>query len=268
MAQEREWLWGVGLDVIATFCGTAGKQLLRYAAVTHNSKIYPLALLLTGIIDPVFDALAYAFAAASVVTACGGLVIVWNVILAPLTLDESLTRSRAAGAALIVFGTAGTGLFGDHSATDRSLDDYLALFGRSGALRYYVLLALTLAACAYAARTSRHRSFYMSVFAGILAGNTFTTKATVELLQCVYLSASASCAENPFATPWSAPLLLGTLVSSGGALLVLAFALQDSEALVAISVFEVPPRHPLLPPPTPPSPIPDHPPPDPPTITP
>lgn len=237
-AESMEWLLGIGLDAVATLSGTVGKQLLRFAATSGNVWMYPLGMFFTGVIDPVFDAGAYAFAAASIVTACAGLVIVWNVILAPFTLGEQLTRSRAAGAALIVIGTAGTGVFGDHRTVDRSLEEYLDLICRRDALCYYALLVLALACCALGARSSLHRSFCLSAFAGLLAGNTFTTKATVELLQCVFTSASASCADNPFATPWPYLMLLGTLVSSGGSLLILAFALQDSEALMAITVFE------------------------------
>ena len=153
------WVLGVGLDAVATLTGTVGKQLLRYAATTRNPWYYPLGLFFTGIIDPIFDAAAYSFAAASIVTACAGLVIVWNVLLAPYTLGEPLTPSRKWAAALICVGTVLTGLFGNHvevicpcrhptrirapsaaaradppvpwpSQVHRTVDEYLTLFTR------------------------------------------------------------------------------------------------------------------------------------------
>ena len=71
-----------------------------------------------------------------------------------------------------------------------------------------------------------------------LAGNTFTTKAVMEILECVASDDVAGCESNPFYTPW--PYALGgfSLVFSGGSLAILAVALRFSEALMAITVFE------------------------------
>ena len=186
---------GVGLDAVATFTGAVGKMLLRHAAVTGNMWFYPLGFFFTGIVDPVFDASAYSFAAASIVTACAGLVIVWTVILAPCYLGEPLTQSRAASALLICAGTIGTGVFGNHVEVNRTVDEYLALFTRPAACAYYAVLALCLAACLARRRTSTEphiKGFYLSAFAGLLAGNTFTTKAGMELLECVATHAAVS----------------------------------------------------------------------------
>ena len=58
------WVYGVLLDGVATFMGTVGKQLLRYAALPGKSVwYYPLGLFFTGFIDPIFDTAAYSFAA-------------------------------------------------------------------------------------------------------------------------------------------------------------------------------------------------------------
>ena len=102
------WYIGVLLDAVATLAGTGGKQLLRYAVVKQNWVYYPLGLLCTAVIDPAFDLSAYSFAAQSIISPMGGMVVVWNVLIAPLTLGEVLTRSRKAGAALIVVGTVQT----------------------------------------------------------------------------------------------------------------------------------------------------------------
>jgi uncharacterized membrane protein len=193
---ELNTVIGVGLDTVATFTGAVGKMLLRHAAVTGNMWFYPLGFLFTGVIDPAFDATAYSFAAASIVTACAGLVIVWTVILAPCYLGEPLTRSRAVSALLICAGTIGTGVFGNHVEVERNVDEYLALFTRPSACAYYAVLAVCLAACLARSRAAAEpqiKGFYLSALAGLLAGNTFTTKACMEMLECVATHEAVSC---------------------------------------------------------------------------
>ena len=176
---ELSTLIGVGLDGVATFTGSVGKMLLRHAAVTGNMWFYPLGLFFTAIIDPVFDSAAYSFAAGSIITACAGLVIVWTVLLAPCALGEPLTPARGWSALLICLGTVGTGVFGNHEEVDRTVDAYLALFTRPAACVYYAVLLVALAFCfarSRAAASPQIKGFYLSALAGLLAGNTFTTK--------------------------------------------------------------------------------------------
>ena len=109
-------------------------QLLRHAAVTHNNWYYPLGLALTAVIDPAFDLLAYSFAAQSIIAAAAGLVVVWNVLLAPCTLGEELTPSRRLGALLICAGTVCIGLFGNHEEIERTPVEYSQLFARPAAI--------------------------------------------------------------------------------------------------------------------------------------
>ena len=127
------WFVGVFLDAIATLAGTGGKQLLRFAVVKNNVWYYPLGLVCTAVIDPAFDISAYAFAAQSIISPMGAMVVVWNVAIAPCTLGEVLTRSRKIGAGLIIFGTLFVGFFGNHNSKERTADEYLQLFGRPAA---------------------------------------------------------------------------------------------------------------------------------------
>ena len=85
-----QWYIGLCLDVVATLAGTGGKQLLRHAAVSKNMWFYPLGLVCTAVIDPAFDISAYSFAAQSIIAPCAGMVVVWNVLLAPWTLGETV----------------------------------------------------------------------------------------------------------------------------------------------------------------------------------
>eukprot|EP00965_Chrysotila_dentata_P111922 3701620-Pleurochrysis_carterae.AAC.5 len=220
---EQQWIIGVLLDGVATFCGTVGKQLLRYAATTGNPWFYPLGLVFTGVIDPIFDVAAYSFAAASIITACAGLVIVWNVLLAPYTLGEPLTYERKWAALLICAGTVFTGVFGNHVEVERTVDEYLDLFSRPAACAYYAALAVVVAILlVYCVKGKPQlRGFYVSSLAGLLAGNTFTTKASVEMFECVATHEAIGCESNPFLTIWPYLLIVCTIFFSGGSLGIL-----------------------------------------------
>ena len=139
-----------------------------------------------------------------------GMVVVWNIVIAPCTLGEQLTRTRVWGALLIIIGTLLVGLMGNHNDTKRSVGEYLVLFGRFEAMAYYLIFALWSGVCGY---YWRHGSpfvsgFYVGALGGSLAGNMFTTKAVVEMLKCVFTGDpddpcdAVSCEFNPFFTIW------------------------------------------------------------------
>ena len=58
------------------------------------------------------------------------------------------------------------------------------------------------------------------------------------MLECVATHKAVGCDENPFYTVWPYLLGCGTLVFSGGSLLILGYAELSCEALMAITVFE------------------------------
>ena len=204
------WWIGVLLDAFATLAGTGGKQLLRYAVISKNPWYYPLGLMCTAMIDPAFDISAYGFAAQSIIAPCAGMVVVWNVLLAPCTLNERLTRSRLSGALLILVGTICVGLYGSHDDVERSVDEYLQLFSRPAAMVYYLIFAVWTCGCLYAWRrgSAFASGFAMGALGGSLAGNMFTTKAVVEMFKCV-AQGSDGCDANPFFTPY--PYLFFTI---------------------------------------------------------
>ena len=255
IAYNPLWFVGVLLDAVATLAGTGGKQLLRYAVVKNNVWYYPLGLLCTAVIDPAFDISAYSFAAQSIISPMGGMVVVWNIAIAPFTLGETLTRSRKWGALLIIIGTTLVGLSGNHEDTKRPVDGdgadgqprgYLQLFARDEALMYYTFLLLFCAVCCYYWRYGRPfvSGFYVGALGGALAGNMFTTKAVVEMLKCLATADpddpcdQASCAYNPFFTAWPYLFILISLTLACVSLYLLAVGLQKFEALYMITVFE------------------------------
>ena len=207
------WWIGVLLDAFATLAGTGGKQLLRYAVISKNPWYYPLGLMCTAMIDPAFDISAYGFAAQSIIAPCAGMVVVWNVLLAPCTLNERLTRSRLSGALLILVGTICVGLYGSHDDVERSVDEYLQLFSRPAAMVYYLIFAVWTCVCLYTWRrgSAFASGFAMGALGGSLAGNMFTTKAVVEMFKCVAQGSdnAQGCDANPFFTPY--PYLFFTI---------------------------------------------------------
>jgi len=240
--ESSYWWVGVLLDAVATLAGTGGKQLLRHAAVTKNMWYYPAGLVCTAMIDPAFDISAYSFAAQSIIAPCAGMVVVWNVLLAPCTLGERLTPSRMTGALLICVGTICVGLFGNHSEVERTVDEYLELFVRPAAMVYYILFAVWSAGCVryYRSGSPFVSGFCIGALGGSLAGNMFTTKAVVEMFECVTVGAenAEGCATNPFFTPWPYLFITISLTLACVSLYMLAVGLRTFEALYMITVFE------------------------------
>ena len=239
------WWIGVILDMVATLAGTIGKQLLRYAVVTKEMRYYPLGLFFTAVIDPVFDLSAYSFAAQSIIAPCAGMVVVWNVLLAPYTLQEKLTAPRLIGAVLVCIGTVIMGLCGNHDDVDRSVTEYLVLFSRPAAIVYYISFTLYCGAMTYVIlRKGRFASsFALGALGGSFAGNMFTTKAVVEMADCFRdFDRSGEefegCDPNPFLTPTPYLFASVSLVFACISLWMLAIGLRDCEALYMITVFE------------------------------
>jgi hypothetical protein len=253
------WWIGLALDCVATLAGTVGKLLLRYAAVSGRWHFYLVGLFLTAFIDPAFDMSAYSFTAQSIIAAAAGLVVVWNVILAPFVLDEVLTRSRAVGAALIFTGTVGVGVFGSHDEVDLQPQEYLALFLRTEALLYYAAFAAWTGCCVWFCGvpvpgsgylwpntvfvvpqrgSAELRGFLLVAFAGSLAGNSFVTKAWSELIVCDYIETSCSAYRSIFTDPFFYLFGAGSLTVAAFSLFLLAIALRFFEALYMITVFE------------------------------
>jgi uncharacterized membrane protein len=235
--QER-WYVGVALDGVATLAGAFGKQLLRYAAVKQNGWYYVLGLCCTAIVDPAFDLAAYSFAAQSIIAACAWLTVAWNVLLAPCVLGETLTPSRISGAVLIFAGTVLIGLFGNHVEVERTPSEYLTLFTRPMALAYYCAFAAWGLLCVWlhSRAPDGAGAVFFCAFGGSLAGNSFSTKAAVELTECV--AADAGCPVSPFASPLFFVYAGVSLLVAVASLSILALTLRRFEALYMISVYQ------------------------------
>lgn len=234
---ESLWWVGVILDCFATLAGTIGKQLIRYSHVTGKPMFFYLGLVGTAVVDPIFDVMAYSFAPQSIITPMAGMVVVWNVLLAPYTLGEPLSVARKIATLLVCVGTVGVGMSGSHEQVEYDAETLLVLFTSTNALLYYASFFVFYAICYSVIRGAGReaRGLAIGSIGGSLAGNMFFTKACVELLAC---SIDGSCQPSPFTQIAIYIYFACTIVICLTALYWLSVGLEDFEALYMITVFE------------------------------
>ena len=259
---DATWWVGILLEIFASFSSTLGKELFRLAAmrsqltpITPNGarppgrpvwSYYVAAVGCAMLLSPAMDGAAYAFTAQSILSACAGLVLLWNILLAPVLLDEKITLSRFGSAVVIVLGTVGVGLSGNHRE-QRMFDSgqWGRILTRGLACAYYLMLLGWIVICWYLSGKQRDpasKSLVKACLGGSVTGGTqFLTKAAISLLKCAALGTEGGdvCArDHPFEHPTlyiATPL---TLLFHALALFALADALRSCDALVAIAMYE------------------------------
>lgn len=194
---------GVVLAVIASLCGTVGKQLLRFSELKRRKSVTKLDLFahaarcarvlglsMNALVGPLVDMGSYAFAAQSLIAPFGGLDIVWNTILAPFTLKERLTKSRLVGAACIATGTTSSVFFGVHDEKEYTREYLQELLISMRVGLYLVALAVFIGCNILFFRRlepgTRLRGLSLGITAGTIAGNMFCVKATAEMLKALF----------------------------------------------------------------------------------
>lgn len=239
------WFIGILFAAMTNLFGTLAKHCFRRAALVRSSHrmyaLYGLGLLFV-MCEPPGDMIALSFAPMAIVTSCSGLTNVFNLLLAPCTLGEKLTRVRVGSALAVLVGTIGVGCFGPHEHRDRTAHEYILLFSTHRVIFYYVCLVtwlLVAAAIAYMNRFPGARLFG-AAFAGTLLGNNIMTKIVVQLVICAADGEThAGCdGENPLHT-WEMYIffLLAVGIAMGG-MVANAITLRSAEALDAITIFQ------------------------------
>jgi len=237
---QRYWWGGVLLESGGTLLSVLGKQLWRQAGARGTSWLswqYPAGLGCL-IVYIVFDVFAYRLAAQSVIAACAGMAVVWNLLIAPAFLGEILTVSRLTACVIIPIGTLCASLSGTHQEVQRDAHDYLLLFSRPVAIAYYALYAVWTVLCAIAMCQAppRLQGFALGALAGSIAGNSFVTKAAVALAHCIF---AFHCEPGQgWQNPWFYLFAAFTFAIHALALLILAKGLRTHEALFLITVYE------------------------------
>jgi hypothetical protein len=190
---------------------------------------------------------SYAFAPQSLIAPLGALDVVWNTLLAPFTLGESLTPGLVSGCALIACGALATSLVGEHKDKKYTIDDMKDLFIRWEVLIYLSILALWVALhlSIPVQRSSAPvgepwapgdmiRGLSLGIVAGSIAGNMFCVKAFVELVQLSIADKDSSVWAHWM--PYT--MFAGAIFFALSNLYFLTKAMKEYEALFMGSIFE------------------------------
>jgi len=239
------WL-GVILGVLASMSGTAGKQLLRFAALNKqkgtkaglcvSKAAKSLGLLLNVAVGPLIDMGSYAFAPQSIIAPLGGLDVVWNTVTAPCTLGETLTPPLIAGCGFICVGATMTSCFGSHAEKEFTLQGLKDTFIRWEVGLYLVVLLvwLTFNILVLLPRGGQVRGLALAMTAGSIAGNMFCVKAFVEVVQASIVEGTGEYWLDWF--PYT--LLLGAVFFATSNLYFMTQAMEQYNALFVGAVFE------------------------------
>lgn len=242
---------GILVQFLTSFLATCGKISWRLAAnaapgssildALRHSKaaryLYLFGIVLT-LVEPPLESTALSIAPVAIISACGGLSIFWNILLAPCILGEQLTRIRLGAAVLIFLGTLFVGVGGPHDEINYFPDEYFELLTEPKAIVYFCITGTGISICYLLWIRFGIRS--AAVIGGAwLAGNEFIGKVCVELLKCGLDQTKEECqGRQPFRT-WEiyvlATFYLGCNVLG---LITLAKALRETEALDAITVYQ------------------------------
>ena len=244
------WYMGIVLELLSSFIGTLGKQAWRLAALNSPGSmwkalrfsstarlLYVIGVVMT-VTEPPLEAISYSLAPLSIISACGGFSIFWNIVLAPCTLGERLTVVRLIAGVLIIVGTACVGAAAPHEEVTRTPDQYIELMKQPSAIAYYVFIiaGIITMACMRRQVPATMSGVFNALMAAMIGGNQFVTKLAVELTKCA--ADTTYChGINPFASWQIYVFTLLAILSAGGGLLILAFTLRDAEALDALTTY-------------------------------
>uniref|UniRef100_A0A7S1KYY3 Uncharacterized protein n=1 Tax=Alexandrium catenella TaxID=2925 RepID=A0A7S1KYY3_ALECA len=224
--------------------GTVGKQLIRFSELrkTKNpaaSRLsFVIGIVVNTAVGPIVDMGAYSFAAQSLIAPFGGLDVVWNALLAPCVLNETLTPRRLLGCLLIIVGTAMAGCFGNHEDSEYTLDSLEETLVNVRVLVYFVVFfAWFLLNRQFFMRYpvgSAIRGVSLGCTAGTIAGNMFCVKAAIELIQ-----RSISAQEGEIWLHWLPYVLLfGAVFFALTNVIYMTQGLREYEALFMVTIYE------------------------------
>jgi len=224
--------------------GTLGKQLIRLSELRkHRNPLLSKIALTTGLlvntlVGPVLDMGSYTFAPQSLVAPFGGLDIVWNALLAPYLLHETLSWRHIVGCFFIVVGTCMAGALGNHTDPDYTIE-YLekTLVNIRVLLYLFVFIVWYLFNILVLMRRpagSAIRGISLGCTAGTLSGNMFCIKAALELIEHSIEEGDGGVWLHwlPYVT------LFGGIFFALSNIVYMTKGLQEYEALFMVTVYE------------------------------
>jgi len=237
------WFLGVCLAVLGTLAGTIGKQMVRCSRLAKERRkqkegncLLVAGLALQVALNPACDVAGYALAPASVIAPVTGMDIVWNTLIAPCSLGETLTPRRLASAAIIFFTATTSVFFRQINDVTWSAEYVQHVLLQSRTMVYGLcftgwFLFSTLVLMKYP-DGSAVRGFSLGATAGTLAGNMWCTKIVAVLLeQCI----GGNCLAWKHPVSWIATL--AAILFSTTNLYFISLGLQHYEALFMVTVF-------------------------------
>lgn len=238
------WYVGVLLEILSTMSGTIGKQLIRLSELKKRSNpkkakaAFYMGLVVNTLCGPIIDMAAYSFASQSLIAPFGGLDVVWNAMLAPYLLRETLSFKRAAGCALILLGTTFCGAFGNHADKEYSIEYLEETFVNFRVLAYFICFFLWFLLNRFitlsAPRESAIRGVSLGCTAGTIAGNMFCVKAAIELIQL-----SIHDQDGTIWLHWMPyVMLLGAVFFATSNVVFMTQGLAQYEALFMVTIYE------------------------------
>lgn len=203
-----------------------------------STTAYYIGLFVNTIVGPILDMAAYSFAAQSLIAPFGGLDVVWNALLAPVTLDEKLTPRRAAGCALILLGATMAGCFGNHTEAQYSIDYLEETFVNVRVLAYALIFFAWFLLNRFVLMRrevgSVTRGISLGCTAGTIAGNMVCVKAAIELIQLSIHEQDSNVWLHwlPYVS------LVGAAFFALTNVVYLTKGLQEYEALFMVTIYE------------------------------
>ncbi|KAG9402942.1 NIPA-like protein 3 [Aphanomyces cochlioides] len=228
------WLVGILLSLAASLFGTIGKVMMK---LTHkrdgNHLLFAGAFVCVIILNPVFDAWSYSFAAQSVLAPMAGFSVVWNIVLSPFILKEKLSDQVIQGSSIILIGCGLVSMSGDHASPTHTPEQLYALFSET---IFVVYASVSLASCAmliFVVQTFPHssytRRFAFGALAGLVGGNLYFMKTSVELI------GNGGPVWSNVGTYF---IFAGALGCAAGGIYVLNLGLKEYDALYVVAIYE------------------------------
>mmetsp|Transcript_54655 Transcript_54655/g.130423 ORF Transcript_54655/g.130423 Transcript_54655/m.130423 type:complete len:448 (-) Transcript_54655:171-1514(-) len=232
------WPIGVSLELLSTFCGTVGKQLIRYSSSADSAWALRGGLLLIIAIGPILDLTAYSYAPASLLAPLAAFDVVWNTLIAPFTLHERLTSCRVASVVLIFIGTVLSIRNGSRSQlmlTEGIAHEllvrwqvgfYLACFGAWYTFNCFVLLRRP--------KGDVVRGFAIGATAGSCAGNMFLMRTVCAFVKAAVVQQSLAPCKD-----WlMVAAVLGAGFFSLSDLYLMTVGMREYEALFMVTLYQ------------------------------
>jgi len=250
MLGKRWWNWGpslmpaigAGLILLKTFVIIFGLQLLRYATLVEPRRKWKfkiLGLSMAMAIGPLMELSAYGCAPQTLLAPLDGFDVIWNILLAPYTLGETLSTSKVVGSGFVFAGAVSAPMFGPQNKSPENIEDLRTKFVSRSFLGW-VLVCISLALFAgltippkNGARPPARRGLLLAMAGGFLAGQRYFMSSTATVLRTSWDEGNWEMWEDPLVYF----ILGGMLFCAATNAVLLNKGLAEFEAMMMVPTF-------------------------------